>query len=80
MTYDTDCFLAALIPEYYEGQPHYDALQRLLPEWHGGTCCSGTSLILADDILFIVDIRELNNLILSSIITNVQLRIYLSNK
>ena len=35
MTYDTDCFLVALIPEYYEGQPHYDALQEFWPECHG---------------------------------------------
>ena len=35
-TYDTNLFLDVLIPEYYEGQPHHDALQALLPEWHGG--------------------------------------------
>ena len=32
-TDDTDLFLDFLIPEYYEGQPHHDALQVLLPEW-----------------------------------------------
>ena len=34
-TDDTDLFLDVLIPEYYEGQLHHDALQGLLPEWHG---------------------------------------------
>ena len=33
MTYDTNWFLDVLIPQDYERQPHYDALQVLLPEW-----------------------------------------------